>query len=80
MFVCVSKKGSDADGCLKLEFPIKKHRQQILKVPLPWCLGGFPKKRADALRDCFTSKGGDAETVANCNGCHTVAKALGGKK
>jgi hypothetical protein len=76
MFVCVHAKGTDADGCLRLEYPVKEDRKRIIKAPLPWCLGSFPKKRAEALRDCFESKGGEAETVTNCNGCHTVAKAL----
>lgn len=79
MFVCVDGRGTDADGCLVLEYPDKVDRDQIIAAPLPWCLGPFPDNDAKALRDCFRKKGGGAELVTDCNGCHSVARALAKK-
>ena len=79
MFVCVSNSGTDADGCLLLEYPDKADRDVITHAPLPWCLGPFPAGDAKALRNCFRTKGGDAELVMDCNGCHSVAAALAQK-
>ncbi len=76
MFVCVEDPGTDPDKCLLLEYSDKADRDAIRAAALPWCLGPLPSGDAKALRDCFNSHGGDAALVTDCNGCHTVAKAL----
>ena len=77
VFVCVTARGTNADGCLLGMYPLKPDRVAILAAALPWCLGPTDPATAAATEKCFTDSGGTASSVSDCNGCHTVAAALG---
>jgi hypothetical protein len=72
MIVCITKKGTDPDECLRVAYPDNADRDRIRAADLPWCLGPFTAAVARAVCEGFTDYGGAASIVESCADCRAV--------